>query len=402
MNVCYFTVAACSIIIWTNVSGGINRHGLTLSCSLVPVLFSFLFLEGGDLIIVVLIILIFGHTRSGKGKKHQKHPRSPQPTPQKAGPGGHTGGWILPWETEALSFCPASLMLPYPQFSDPVSFSLLFYFIFGEGKKRKLFSALSLVWEDLVGCFGLCFLSTYLSQGFQLTLLCRLLSTLPVDGSWGARGPVHPVDPLGPWVIPGPACAPILPWSPTGRAVTETSWLSGVWALASRMGSETWKASELPDHAGPAIQELGPVAIGVYPSGPEPFHLEGGLCRVQLWARLHPLAGWQSARRHSLVSPRWRGSSQGLDLWKMENQAPKVLNCNREENSHVNAFLFSWFRGVGVLFVQAWAAGWSRHHQILNGARHTREASAAAFVLRSDSSRSWRIWGCRDRRTEQR
>lgn len=54
------------------------------------------FLEGGDLIIVVLIILIFGHTRSGKGKKHQKHPRSPQPTPQKAGPGGHTGGWILP------------------------------------------------------------------------------------------------------------------------------------------------------------------------------------------------------------------------------------------------------------------------------------------------------------------
>ena len=65
---------------------------------------------------------------------------------------------------------------------------------------------------------------------------------------------------------------------------------------------------------------------------------------------------WQSdksARRRSLVSPRWRGSSQGLDLWKMENQAPKVLNCNREENSHVNAFLFSWFRGVGVLFVQA-------------------------------------------------
>lgn len=38
-------------------------------------------------------------------------------------------------------------MLPYPQFSDPVSFSLLFYFIFGESKKRKLFSALSLVWE---------------------------------------------------------------------------------------------------------------------------------------------------------------------------------------------------------------------------------------------------------------
>lgn len=54
------------------------------------------FLEGGDLIIVVIIILIFGHTRSGKGKKHQKHPQSPQPTPRKAGPGGHTGSWILP------------------------------------------------------------------------------------------------------------------------------------------------------------------------------------------------------------------------------------------------------------------------------------------------------------------
>ena len=26
--------------------------------------------------------------------------------------------------------------------------------------------------------------------------------------------------------------------------------------------------------------------------------------------------------------PTFEGSSQGLDLWKMENQAPKVLNCN--------------------------------------------------------------------------
>ena len=78
-----------------NVLGGINRHGLTLPCSVVPVYFYF-FLEGGDLTIVVIIVLIFGQTRSGKGKKHQKHPRSPQPTPRQAGPGGHTGGWILP------------------------------------------------------------------------------------------------------------------------------------------------------------------------------------------------------------------------------------------------------------------------------------------------------------------
>lgn len=127
--------------------------------------FIFIFLEGGDLIIVVIIVLIFGQTRSGKGKKHQKHPRSPQPTPRQAGPGGHTGGWILPWETEALSFCPVSLMLPYPQFSDPVSFSLLFYFIFGEGKKRKLFSALSLVRADFFRLFWALFFKHFFKPG---------------------------------------------------------------------------------------------------------------------------------------------------------------------------------------------------------------------------------------------
>lgn len=56
-------------------------------------------------------------------------------------------------------------MLPCPQLSDPVSFSLLFYFIFGEGGgiKGSSFRLSASCGENLLGCFGLCILSTYLS-----------------------------------------------------------------------------------------------------------------------------------------------------------------------------------------------------------------------------------------------
>lgn len=59
----------------------------------------------------------------------------------------------------------------------------------------------------------------------------------------------------------------------------------------------------------------------------EPFYLKGGLCRVELRAYPCPLGGWQKHPQRWPAFPTSEGS-RGLDLWKMENQAQKVLNFN--------------------------------------------------------------------------
>lgn len=167
--------------------------------------------------------LNFWRHQEWQREKHQRHPRFSQQTPRQAGPGWHAGGWILHRETDALLFCPARLMLPCLQFRYAVlSPFILFYFIFWFGWLGALLGS-QLSVREISGCLGLCFLSTYLSFGFHLTVLSLAQTPLPTDGAGAPRrtstrqttgalsGPGLPV----PWSRPGVPSAEL--WGETSR-----------------------------------------------------------------------------------------------------------------------------------------------------------------------------------------
>lgn len=153
----------------------------------------------------------------------------------------------------------------------------------------------------------------------MLTVPCRLITALPTDGTRGASGPGHRTDPGGPRGVPAPAQAPILSWFPSAELWAET---------ADRPGPEPW-----PSRAAVPWRHLcfqaARFSVDPWPfRTAEPFHLKGGLHGVQLPAHIHPLAGWQKSGPQMWPGfPTFQGS-WGLDLWKTENQAQKVLYCN--------------------------------------------------------------------------
>lgn len=130
--------------------GGINRHGLLFHAQL----YRFIFIFFGDLIIVVIIILIFRLPGVAKEKNTRNIHSLPSQLPRKSR-ARRSCRKLDSALTEALSFCPASLMLPYPQFSDRFLSPFYFIFIFGEGKKELSSSQLSV--GDLLGCLGFVF-----------------------------------------------------------------------------------------------------------------------------------------------------------------------------------------------------------------------------------------------------
>lgn len=91
-------------------------------------------------------------------------------------------------------------MLPCPQFRDRVLFSLSFHFISGEEGEEKEgpFRPSAQHGENLLGRLVLCFFKHLLKPGDSASRRCaQLMTALPTDGAWGARGHVHQTDPRG-------------------------------------------------------------------------------------------------------------------------------------------------------------------------------------------------------------
>lgn len=178
--------------------------------------------RGGLIIIIITtIILIFGSAGVAKGKTPEASTLFPANS--SAGrPAWHTEGGLCR-ETQALLFCPASLMLLRPQFRDSVLFPFRFILVFGgkkKKKKKKLFLTLSSVWEqNLFGCFGLCFLSPYLSADRAVPAHNRPAHRWRAGRKW-ARPPDRPWGaPRG----PGACLSPDLILVPICRAVGRDS-----------------------------------------------------------------------------------------------------------------------------------------------------------------------------------
>lgn len=84
-----------------------------------------------------------------------------------------------------------------------------------------------------------------------------------------------------------------------------------------RVGEWVLEGLWAPGPHRPCHSAAGPCGCRSLSVGPEPFHLEGGLCRVQLWARLHPLAVWQKRSQTQPGFPTLEGQQPGS--WFMEN-----------------------------------------------------------------------------------
>lgn len=190
--------------------------------------------------IIIIIVLIFGGTRSGKGKTTRTVHGSSQQTHRQAGPGQHPGGRTLHLETEALLFCPASLMLPCPQFRDLVLSP--FCFIFWKKKKKESSFWLSAQrGEKYFRLFWALFLSTYFNLGVPPESAVPVLSPPCPQTACGVR--LDTVHYTAPWGCPEwPHGLPVS-WIPpqflTCRAVEGRH--------PGRPGPETWPAGlEVP------------------------------------------------------------------------------------------------------------------------------------------------------------
>lgn len=159
--------------------------------------------------------------------------------------------------------------------------------------------------EYLLGCFGLCFLSTYLTWGFHLTVQCPAHNS-PVHGrrvghTW-ARPPDRPLG-ASEW---SRACL-----CPDAVLVSHLQSCGSRHPTIQGLNHGQWGWESLEDLCVPGPRSCGYPGAGLRgcprfcvpfrPAGP--FHLKGGLCRVQTRAHLVLWQADKSAHSHGLVSP---------------------------------------------------------------------------------------------------